>query len=239
MVSDTTRRDLLRRGSGLIATGFATALSGCTSGLPPLGSAQQFGRIDVPPADPPAYREWLPAPGAVDGVDGGYGYLFRRPGELGYPAPVRFTTPRKRLLTDLDHFGVGYANYDRLLATDLGTVIEADVDPDAVARTLTESGYDAAGSHGDVDLFARDDVPRRAAVGDGAVVWSSERVHRAPAVTALLDARDGRIDRYHEVDAGLVETVDTRYSPKGREMDVSAAVPVTVVCGPVDRGDPN
>jgi hypothetical protein len=138
-------------------------------------------------------------PSAVDGLDGShYAFLFRRPSALDYPAPVRFTTPRKRLLTELDHFGIGYANYDRLLATDLGTAIEADVDPDAVGRTLVGSGYHRAGSRGAYDLFARPDVPRRAAVGDGAIVWSSRRVHAVPDVEALLDARAGRIERYHE-----------------------------------------
>jgi len=205
----TTRRTVLRRGVGAVAASVAAATAGCTSALPPLGSAQRFGRIDVPDADPPRYREWLPAPGAVDALDDAhYGYLFRRPGSLDYPAPVRFTTPRKRLLTDLDHFGIGYANYDRLLATDLGTAIEAAFDPAAVAETLTNSGYAPAGSHGGFDLFVREDMPRRAAVGDGAIVWSSRRVHAAPAVEALIDAHGGRIDRYHEVDAGVERVTD-------------------------------
>jgi hypothetical protein len=205
----STRRTLLRRGVGAVAAGFVAATAGCTSALPPLGSAQRFGRIDVPDADPPRYREWLPAPGAVDALDDAhYAFLFRRPGSLDYPAPVRFTTPRKRLLTDLDHFGIGYANYDRLLETDLGTAVEATVDPAAVAETLTDSGYAPAGSHRGFDLFARDDVPRRAAVGDGAVVWSSRRVHATPAVEALIDARGGQIDRYHAVDAGVERVTD-------------------------------
>jgi DNA-binding transcriptional ArsR family regulator len=37
--------------------------------------------------------------------------------------------------------------------------------------------------------------------------------------------------------AGLVRVVDTRYSPKGREMDVYAPVPVTIVCESTDRQD--
>jgi hypothetical protein len=204
-----TRRALLRRGAGAVAAGFATATAGCTSALPPLGSAQRFGRIDVPDADPPRYRRWLPAPSAVDGGDAeGYAYLFRRPDARDYPAPVRFTTPRKRLLSHLDHFGVGYANYDRLLHTPFGTVLAGAFDAAAVGETLAASGYAATGSDGDYDRFARDDVPRRAAVGDGVVVWSSERVHDHPRIEALLDARVGRVDRYHDADAG-VERITT------------------------------
>ena len=207
--ASSTRRALLRRGAGAVAAGFAAATAGCTSALPPLGSAQRFGRIDVPDADPPRYRRWLPAPSAVDGVDPeGYAYLFRRPDALDYPAPVRYTTPRKWLLSHLDHFGVGYANYDALLHTPFGTVLAGEFDAAAVAETLAASGYTAVGTDGDYDRVARGDVPRRAAVGDGVVVWSSRRVHDHPRIEALLDARAGRVDRYHAADAG-VERVTT------------------------------
>jgi hypothetical protein len=59
-----TRRTLLHRGAGALATAVAAATAGCASALPPLGSAQRFGRIDVPDADPPDYRRWLPTPAA-------------------------------------------------------------------------------------------------------------------------------------------------------------------------------
>ena len=209
LTGDSTRRAVLRRGASAVAAGLAAATAGCTSALPPLGSAQRFGRIDVPDADPPRYRRWLPAPAAVDGFDAEhYAYLFRRPSALDYPAPVRFTTPRKRLLSYLDHVGVGYANYDALLHTPFGTVLAGGFDPAAVTETLTRSGYAAAGSVGDYDLFARDDVPRRAAVGDGVVVWSSRRVHDHPRIEALLDARAGRRARYHDADAGVARLTD-------------------------------
>jgi hypothetical protein len=205
-----TRRAFLRRGAGAVATGVAAATAGCTSALPPLGSAQRFGRIDVPDADPPRYRRWLPAPSAVDGVKAErYAFLFRRPGALDYPAPVRFTTPRKRLLSHLDHFGVGYPNYDRLLYTPFGTVLAGDFAAVAVAETLVRSGYAAAGTHRDYDLFARDDVPRRVAVRDGTIVRSSRRVHDHPRIEALLDARADRIDRYHNATPGVERLTDT------------------------------
>lgn len=205
----TTRRTLLRSGVGLAATALTVTVSGCASGLPPLGSARRFGRIDPPPADPPHYRRWLPAPAAVSGLDRvHYPFLYRRPDELDYPAPVRFTTPRKRLRAELDHFGVGYAAYHGLLASPLGTVVEADVDTATVVRTLTESGYRADGSYHGYDRFARDDVPRRAAVGEDAVVWASDRVHDHPSVETLLDARAGRVDRYHEANDDVARLTD-------------------------------
>ncbi|MFB6255627.1 MAG: hypothetical protein ABEH58_02690 [Haloplanus sp.] len=213
MVSDDshpTRRALLRRGAGALATGVVAATAGCASALPPLGAAQRFGRIDAPDVAPPRYRRWLPAPTGVDGFDAEhYAYLFRRPSTLDYPAPVRFVVPRKRVLSHLDYFGVGYANYDTLLRTPFGTVLGGSFDATAVATTLVESGYTAAGSRGDYDLFTRDDVPRRVAVRDGTIVRSSERVHDTPAIEALIDARAGRIERYHAADTGVARLTDT------------------------------
>lgn len=163
---DRTRREVLRSGTGLLAAGIATLSAGCTGALPPLGSRQQFGRVDVPAADPPAYRRWLPAPSAVGaGERPQYPFLFRRPGALDYPAPVRFTTPRKRFLAELDHFGVGYANYDRLLRTEFGTVLVGGFEPAIVVDTLTSSGYTPDGTYKGHDRFVRSDVRRRSRRG--------------------------------------------------------------------------
>jgi hypothetical protein len=203
---DRTRRDVLRTGTAAVATALT---AGCTSALPPLGTRQRFGRVNVPPADDPAYRRWLPAPAALGGVDGsGYPVLLRRPTALDYPAPVRFTTPRKRLLAELDYAGVGYRNYDRLLRTPFGTVLEGGFDPETVATALTESGYRQDGTYAGHDVFARSDGPRRAVLTEGALVWSSRRVHARPNVAALVDAHEGRVPRFHESDDAFERVTD-------------------------------
>ncbi|WP_318567807.1 hypothetical protein [Salinigranum marinum] len=196
---DRTRRAFLRTGTGMLTAGLATLTAGCTSALPPLGARQHFGRVNVPPAADPTYRRWLPAPGSIDGFDAPeYRFLLRQPTELDYPAPVRFTTPRKRLVADLDYLGVGYADYDRLLRTPFGTVLDGGFDPAAVRATLDETGYRRDGSYAGYDVFARADAPRRAVLVDGAVVWASNRVHDHPTVAALVDAHEGNLPRYHE-----------------------------------------
>jgi hypothetical protein len=206
---DGTRRGFLRAGTGLVAAGLTTLTAGCTSALPPLGTGQRFGRVDVPPADEPTYRRWLPAPTAVDGFDGQqYRVLCRRPTALDYPAPVRFTTPRKRLLAELDHAGVGYASYDRLVRTPFGTVLEGGFDPGTVATVLGESGYRRAGTDAGHEVFTRDDSPRRGVLTDEALVWSSHRVHRYPNVAALVDARENRVTRFHEADDAFRRVTD-------------------------------
>ncbi|WP_380680145.1 hypothetical protein [Salinigranum sp. GCM10025319] len=203
---DRTRRDVLRTGTAAVATALT---AGCTSALPPLGTRQRFGRVNVPPADDPTYRRWLPAPAALDGVDGSqYRVLLRRPTALDYPAPVRFTTPRKQLLAELDYVGVGYPNYDRLLRTPFGTVLEGGFEPATVAAALTESGYRRDGTYAGHDVFVRSDGPRRAVLTEGALVWSSRRVHARPNVAALVDAHEGRVPRFHEVDDAFERVTD-------------------------------
>jgi len=202
---DTSRRALLRAGGAALLASTA----GCTTALPPVGPAREFGRVDAPPADPPRYRRALPAPGAVDGLAGeGYAAHYRRPSALDYSAPIRFLVPRKRVLADLDAFGVGYADADELLHTDLGTVVYADFDRREVARSLAESGYAPAGVHRSYDRFAREDVPRRAAVGDGVLVWTSDRVHDLPRLELLADAEAGRVARYHEEHEAVADLTD-------------------------------
>jgi DNA-binding transcriptional ArsR family regulator len=59
----------------------------------------------------------------------------------------------------------------------------------------------------------------------------------AAAMDVSIQSATYHLDRL--VAAGLVDCVDTWYSAKGREMDVYAARPVTVVCGArgVDSSD--
>ncbi|ELZ79638.1 hypothetical protein C455_08637 [Haloferax larsenii JCM 13917] len=127
-----------------------------------------------------------------------YAFCFRQPQSLTSPAPVRFVVPQTRLRTELDYFGVGYTGYDRLLETRFGTVLAGGVDPTTITNTLTASGYRRDGTYRGYERFSRSDVHREALVTDEEIVWASQRVHEHPNVEALVDARDGRIPRYHE-----------------------------------------
>ncbi|ELZ95967.1 hypothetical protein C440_06742 [Haloferax mucosum ATCC BAA-1512] len=193
------RRSVLRRSVGALVVGLTGATSGCLSGLPPVGPKQHFGRLDVPQADPPRYRRWLPAPSVADGLDDEhYGFLFRRPSKLEYPAPIRFIVPRKRLLRETDYFGIDYDSYGTILETPFGTVIEADFDRQTVVDTLAEGGYQKADTYTGYDVFSRSDVRRRAAVSDDAIVWSNENHHERANIELVVDAEAGDVPRYHE-----------------------------------------
>lgn len=204
--SKTTRRDVLKLG-GALAAGVTPGLAGCTSALPPLGSALDFGRLDVPDAGKPTYRQWLPSPDAVPlDEETDYNLQYREPQPVTQRVPFHFMDGWQDMLSILDWFGIGYENYDRILSCPYGIVIEAGFDPVSVSQTLTDSGYTGDGSYHGYDLFTRSDQPRRAAIGDDAIVWSTTQSvpgsnimsDLQPDVEALIDAKAGRIERYHE-----------------------------------------
>ncbi|WP_230198561.1 hypothetical protein [Halopiger goleimassiliensis] len=184
-----------------------TSTSGCLSGLPPLGTKPSYARVDVPDATPPNYRRWLPAQGTShdDWV-----ITYVAPGPFEGPVPEEFVARRGALRTELDYFGIGYENYDNLVVTNLATVIEAEFSTAAVKSTLAETGYEPDGTYREYDLYARSDVPRRAAVSDNAIVWTSRQVHDEPDLEATIDAGHGHVERYHEANdafAAITEAV--------------------------------
>ena len=202
----TTRRRYLRRtGGALFAAGLATT-GGCTESLPPLGSRVRYGRVDAPRSDAaPEYRRWLPAASAlpVDDLDPGY-VNYVTPGRLGREAlGVANREPHFFQKPYLDHFGVGYESYDSVLGlhgtTRATYVLEGEIDPDVVSKTLTDGGYAAAGSRAGYDLFSRADGPRTAAVRPDAIVWAHHDRSTA-LVEAVIDAERGAVDRHHETD---------------------------------------
>ncbi|WP_225334493.1 hypothetical protein [Halomicrobium urmianum] len=203
--SRPTRRALLRAGAAAAAT-LTTSAAGCTS-IPPLGSKPSYGRVDVPDAGPPDYRRWLPAQSVVE-TDDDWLITYAEPGPFDGPVPEEFVARRGFTIAELDYFGIGYERYDRLVNTNLATVIEAEFAAGEVASTLAETGYEPDGSYRDYDLYARSDVSRRAAVRDGAIVWTSAEHHRAANLEATVDAGRGDVERYHEADDAFAAVTD-------------------------------
>ena len=78
---------------------------------------------------------------------------------------------------------------------------KSDLDDQTVleqAETVTDSGYERTGEYRGHTVFARSDVPRRVAIGDGVIVWTSVQKHEQPNLEALIDAGAGERPRYHE-----------------------------------------
>ena len=196
-----TRRTLLERGAALLGTGMLASTAGCLSALPPLGRPQSFGRIDVPASEAPNYRTWVPNPGREDEHPSHGTVVYTEPGRVTTREPDLFLARRSNNKVQVDYFGIGYDAFDWLLKTDFGTVISASLDPTAVGRTLTESGYESAGTLRGFDRYTRSDTARRAAVSESTIVWSSSRVHDHPDVERLLRTAAGENPRYHEANA--------------------------------------
>ena len=195
---DRTRRQFLTRSGTAVAGSLSVLTAGCLSSLPPLGDDQRYGRLDAPPASDPTYRKWLPAPSSLDRFDEPYHFVAldsttRRP-----DAPEKFVAGRAHLKASLDYFGIGFENYDRVVSSRFGTVIEASFEPSAVIGTVEDSGYERTGEYRDFTVFARSDTVRRVAVGDDAIVWTSAYRHAAPNLDAIIDAGTGHRLRYHE-----------------------------------------
>jgi uncharacterized protein YhfF len=195
--SGLTRRSLLGVGSASIL-GAVTATAGCLSALPPLGQSVKYGRLDVPAADPPGYREWLPDPELI-GQDRGDVQMHQvQPGAwvAADPRPFAFNSV---VVSQLDYLGIGYGTYERAIWYGTEVVVLADFDPESVAETLLDSGFERAGSTDRYHLFSRADRDRAVAVGSGFVITSQSDEPRRN-VGAILDARAGDVDRFHEVD---------------------------------------
>lgn len=207
--SGLTRRSLLGVGGASIL-GAVSGTAGCLSALPPLGQSVKYGRLDVPAADPPQYREWLPDPDLVgQDRDVQVQHVQPRAWVDAQPRPFAFNSV---LVSQLDYLGIGYGTYERALWYGTEVVVLADFDPESVAETLVDSGFEQTDTTDRYHLFSRSDRDRAVAVGSGFVInsWASEPRRN---VDAILDARAGDVPRFHEVDedfARLTETAGDR-----------------------------
>lgn len=204
--SDDThgRREVLKTG----AVALAGASGGCLSTLPPLGQQVRYGRLDVPPADDPEYRQWIPAESALQqgvGEASSTDAMYTEPSAADSPAGREaITIGRGVMLASLDYFGIGYDNYRRALKAGNAVVAEVDVDRTVVESTLAETSYEPAGSYRGYDRYRRTDTngTRTVAVGDGALVFAidEDTATADAAVEGTIDAGEGRVQRYHETD---------------------------------------
>ncbi|AKU09616.1 hypothetical protein ABY42_17570 (plasmid) [Haloferax gibbonsii] len=197
----STRRQFLATGTAAAAASLSALTAGCLSDLPPLGGAQRYGRLEIPSTPAPAYRRWLPAPSSVERPPDRYYFSSSRKPRMRPEAPPLFAARQAYDKAALDYFGIGFERYDHFVDSVFGSVIEASFERSSVGRTLTESGYARSGAYRGYDVFVRNDGPRRVAVGDDAIVFTSANHHDEPNLEALVDTGAGERPRYHEVDS--------------------------------------
>ena len=207
-----TRRTLIKK-VGFIAAASAS-LGGCTESLPPLGSHVQYGRVNTPSVSTvPTYRQWLPAASALptDDLDPGY-VNYVQPDNLGQQETGMVNKDAhffQKLY--LDDFGIDYEAYDAIIGLHHTTkstyVLEGDITAETVTQKLLDSGYAAAGTYQDYELFDRAGSSRTAAVSPGAIVWSHHEQSTA-IVEAVIDAKRGAVPRHHETDDAFARATD-------------------------------
>lgn len=210
-----TRRQILRAGGTALTTSVVGATAGCLDTRAPISREFRYGTVNVPaPTDQdPHYRKWIPAESEVPD----FTYTFARPVQYATPGNlgneqvgVEYRLGFYGAQSALSYFGTEFRDYDHLLEVGtLGGVVESTVDTDRVESTLLDSGFQEAGSYRGYSLFDRTDIPRFVAVSGDAIIQTEEEGRRTKAET-VIDAGEGRIDRWHETDesyAGFTESL--------------------------------
>lgn len=212
-----SRRGLLRACGATLATG-GTALGAGCRGVPPLGSSITYGTVDVPAADTPAYRDWLPAPSALPGESAtdDVSIWTYAPPPSDAPTWTRSGVARGVLAAATDYVGVHVDDVDVGFTTGWGDsgvqVLLGGVDQAAVRETLADTRYERDGSHAGRTIYARTDRNSVVAVGSDGLVYGSGPSSRE-GVRAAIDAGRGAATRYHEDDESvglLTEAVGQR-----------------------------
>jgi len=206
-----SRRDLLRRAGAGAAASSLGALAGC-SGVLPSDDAPEPDTALAPDRDP-TYRRWVPSPEVPeDGLDFvGYWYLDVRAlraheDQLPESLYKRFANVRG----GQDAFGIAFEDIEAVInPMPLWTsVVVGSYDADAVVETLLGTGYEEMGTRGEFTLF-EGTLGQRAAVKDGAVIWTHE-LYGNDLLEAVIDAHRGEVPRLHEYSdaaAALTEAI--------------------------------
>lgn len=204
--TDRSRRQFLAGGGAALAASLTTLTAGCLSSLPPLGSDQRYGRLGVPSADAPNYREWLPAPSSADLPAERYRVAALRPTGPRPDAPELFVARRAHAKAALDAFGIGFENYDRLVDCTLGTVVEATFD----RLTAAAGGNPYVG----ISSAVRDPTDRPATLAD-AIRFDDEYAYQVVHYRYLTD----RVPTRDQLETALREH-DHRFADGADAFDV-------------------
>lgn len=237
----TGRRDVLARSAELIAAGALAGAAGCLSAS---GLTDTEGPQDSTDAPTDAltatavagfeHTDWLPAPSAISG-GGHYPAGLLRPRELEPHADALGRSYFDEMVSTggaLERAGLDPAGASAHVASPTASVVDADLDADAVASSLGDAGFEASGSHEGFALWTADGEDEAYAVGEDVLVVGRGAGSRSPsgAVEAAVDAGVGAAERYvatsdaasrlHDrLDRGQLRTVLTRDPPEETDVE--------------------
>jgi len=213
MPTERSRRWLLGRGATLGATGLAASVAGCGF----------FADGD------PAYAGWLHRPGVLDDDPGHYTALHMRPAAIADHESA-FEDGTYRSLADFaDRWaltGLSFPDVEEAITYRASTVVTGSFDAGTVVEPLDDEGFIVGGNRRGFEVLTGPEGERAVAVDDGAAVVASGTEESTPfqVAHATVDAREGAVDRYHEIrdamgvlvdrlGAGTMTTVETFEPP--------------------------
>lgn len=202
-----------RRLLGGIAAGALVGTAGC------LRRAQDVATsVDAPRTGGPTYRRWLPTPDALPGDEDVYDAHYLRTSDLrGDETTVQAGVGLRNLhaRTGRDPLGIDEERIEAVVKVDLtrATVLLGEFDTRSVMNGATEAGYERVDTDGDFTIHRRPDYDRVIAVSDEAVVHSHDEANPRAVVDAMLGARRGDVDRYHEADSEFEALTSTVGAP--------------------------
>ncbi|QLD87201.1 twin-arginine translocation signal domain-containing protein [Natronomonas halophila] len=199
MALHNTRRRFL----GGLAAGTLVGTAGCLR-----QTQERLTSVDAPDAGPPTYRRWLPAPEALPGDDDEYGVHYLRMSDVrGDETTVQAGVSLRNLhaRTGRDPVGIDAGAIEEVVKVGLvrATVLIGAFDTESVAEGAVEAGYEPTTTDGEFTIYERSNPDRAIAVAEETVVHSHDREDPRAALGAVLDARRGEADRYHEVDSTI------------------------------------
>lgn len=210
--NSSTRRALLRAGGSALAATSITSTAGCFGTLPPLGGRVDFGRVDAPDAAEPTYRELIPAPSEFAGVTDDDFELTPsvvRPQAFhdDVTGPTVHAHAGGQDRSEIDYFGIGWRHFHEVIdyfghVPDPTYLVRAPFDTDNVVQTLLETGYERSDPIRGATALERPDLRRVVGLDGSSLVWATGERAR-DHVGAVLDAKRGDVDRFHETNEGF------------------------------------
>lgn len=193
-----SRRELIRTGGALAATGASVAVAGCAR-VPLVGS---FFEEDLD------YADWAYDPNAVDAVTQSVSLV-----DVDAVRDVDDAADGEILPDTIDdHYGdeLTTADIDAVVSAGTATVFGGSFDPDGVAEAVSSTATDG---HEGFDVYDTDEEAPRLLASDGSVLVESHPANGAtyearPELEAVLETHEGGADAFQEVNDAFATVHD-------------------------------
>ena len=158
--------------------------------------------------DEPLYRQWLPAPGALEADH--YQVQFLNINEIvdNHTAINQGFYDDVRNLEEL-FLGVEFDHLDRVTALNNVVVAAGEFDTAAVGSEIEEEGYSYVTEYEEYEIYEANENSATAVTEDATInVPIAGNLSAAEIIELLIDAQAGNVDRYHETNGDFEAVTD-------------------------------